>query len=560
MLSPVADLQASSRGSTHRGPAPGWRNPWALRLTVALPLLLLAWRFDWLCDDAYITFVYARNLAEGHGLVYNPGQWVEGYSEFLWAIVLAAGQALGVTPLVLSRILSLAAAVALALWLADDLAERLPATPAARFGAALFAGSLPPLGVWATGGLATLPFTASVLLLFRLCWRRGGPAPAWKLGLVGSVCALLRADGAWWVAFTLGPAILLGLVQGEEPRRWRAPALGALFAASAFAAHMAWRLWAYGDWLPLTAHVKVGLSPYALARGGRYVLHFLATFPGLLLAGGVGLAALRRGAGPALILVGATLLYAIVVGGDFMAFGRFLVPMLPFLALALGAGLARVEKRRGPLMAGALALVCIALSLPPAFDRHPIPASWRTALSVRTNRGRLSKERSEFAQWRNMVMQAEEWRTLGQALARVGSPDEWLVYGAVGAIGWYSRMHVYDRNGLITPAVAHRPPVTDPPRSPGHDKTVPAEYFLDFDPPPDYLFVLWLPPGQGSWMERLRQTRNPQLLSYLEAGKLEPLPLPPGENPKPGFDLLIVPGPGRADGSRNQGRRSGIGG
>ncbi|MEZ4463558.1 MAG: hypothetical protein R3F43_03330 [bacterium] len=33
--------------------------------------LTLAWRRLWLCDDAFISFRYARNLAEGHGLVFN---------------------------------------------------------------------------------------------------------------------------------------------------------------------------------------------------------------------------------------------------------------------------------------------------------------------------------------------------------------------------------------------------------------------------------------------------------------------------------------------------------
>ena len=43
-----------------------------------------------LTDDAFISFRYARNLLEGHGLVFNPGERVEGYSNFLWVLELAA--------------------------------------------------------------------------------------------------------------------------------------------------------------------------------------------------------------------------------------------------------------------------------------------------------------------------------------------------------------------------------------------------------------------------------------------------------------------------------------
>ena len=47
----------------------------------------MAW---FLCDDAFISFRYARNLLEGHGLVFNPGERVEGYTNLLWVLELAA--------------------------------------------------------------------------------------------------------------------------------------------------------------------------------------------------------------------------------------------------------------------------------------------------------------------------------------------------------------------------------------------------------------------------------------------------------------------------------------
>ncbi len=40
-------------------------------------------------DDAYITFRYARNLADGAGFVYNPGQPVMGTSTPLYTLWLA---------------------------------------------------------------------------------------------------------------------------------------------------------------------------------------------------------------------------------------------------------------------------------------------------------------------------------------------------------------------------------------------------------------------------------------------------------------------------------------
>ena len=45
--------------------------------------------FATLADDAFISFRYSQHLAEGHGLVFNVGEKVEGYSNFLWVVLVA---------------------------------------------------------------------------------------------------------------------------------------------------------------------------------------------------------------------------------------------------------------------------------------------------------------------------------------------------------------------------------------------------------------------------------------------------------------------------------------
>ena len=85
----------------------------ALTATLAL-LLAHALYYQFLTDDAYISFRYARNLSQGHGLVLNPGfERVEGYSNFLWVLLLAAAHFLGLSIQGSAPVLSLAATVAL---------------------------------------------------------------------------------------------------------------------------------------------------------------------------------------------------------------------------------------------------------------------------------------------------------------------------------------------------------------------------------------------------------------------------------------------------------------
>ena len=77
----------------------------ALLLAVLAGFVLIARRFDFLQDDAYITFRYIKNFITGNGLVFNIGERVEGYTTFLWTILLALPMTLGLDVLSLSRTL-----------------------------------------------------------------------------------------------------------------------------------------------------------------------------------------------------------------------------------------------------------------------------------------------------------------------------------------------------------------------------------------------------------------------------------------------------------------------
>lgn len=50
-------------------------------------------------DDAWISFRYAANWNKGWGLVYNYGERVEGYTNFLWTILIGLLMRVGAEPL-----------------------------------------------------------------------------------------------------------------------------------------------------------------------------------------------------------------------------------------------------------------------------------------------------------------------------------------------------------------------------------------------------------------------------------------------------------------------------
>ena len=70
---------------------------------------LVAWSLRFVQDDADIVFRYAEHLSRGEGLVWNVGERVEGYSSFLYTVLLGGTQRLGLDPVTTSHALGLAA-------------------------------------------------------------------------------------------------------------------------------------------------------------------------------------------------------------------------------------------------------------------------------------------------------------------------------------------------------------------------------------------------------------------------------------------------------------------
>lgn len=71
-------------------------------------IVLLAYIWNLTVDDAFISFRYALHLAQGYGLVWNIGEPpVEGYSNFLWVVILSAFIYLKLDPVIISKIIGL---------------------------------------------------------------------------------------------------------------------------------------------------------------------------------------------------------------------------------------------------------------------------------------------------------------------------------------------------------------------------------------------------------------------------------------------------------------------
>ncbi len=419
---------------------------------------------SWLSDDAFISFRYAQNLALGHGLVYNVGERVEGYTNFLWTVMAAGVLRLGGDLVLWSH----ASGVLLGLLIVVGtyrVVEPLIGPPWGLVAALLTGTSQSLLLYTARGaGLETGLFTLLALAGggAYLARERLGTRALIVAGLAFGLAALTRPEGLLLFALTALHAGFTAVMRqpGGPAERLRATlppllALGAPFLAL-FGPYFLWRLSYYGDLLPNTFYAKTGGGLKQIERGLAYAGAFALTIGGplLLVIAAPWLrswrAALASWRGYALLVTLIYSAYIISVGGDHFRGERFFVPLVPWFALLIADGVATlIQALSAPAR---LARPLLALGLVVA----SLAALARTAPLDTTIRG------LDESVW--------IWREIGWWLYDHSAPDASITVAGAGAIAFYGQRTAIDMYGLTDRHIG-RLDITDMGQGvPGHEK------------------------------------------------------------------------------------------
>lgn len=206
-----------------------------------------------LFDDAMISMRYAYNLAHGNGLVWNPGEHVEGITNPLWTGIMAIFHLLpiGLNETGLYVQILGASLLTLNLLLVKKLVEHFSDDLFVMLSAVAFTAFYAPLNSFGLLGmevsLLTLMLTAAVLLAVK----SEGKVNPWVYGLL-AVSTLVRFDMV--VPYLVVFAVLFW-TQKENRKQHLAWGLGllALFLGGQSLARFLY----YGDWLPNTYYLKV---------------------------------------------------------------------------------------------------------------------------------------------------------------------------------------------------------------------------------------------------------------------------------------------------------------
>ena len=426
---------------------------WLVIMVVALAGVLVVGRCPTaMPDDAFITFRYARNLAEGHGFVYNPGEKVLGTTSPLWALILGGIHWLfpGIDLPMVARALSalfygLVGLIVFALarrWLS----KLVSVTRSWALGLAFLASTLwllspQALGSSACTGMETAFFTF-LLILSAYMYDKGRGVLA---GVVLGVSVVTRIDAAVAVACFVLWSFLLR-------RKSLLPVCIGVLVIS-----LPWFLFSYlyfGSLIPNTLVAKSVL--YADSEWSWTRSQMLFT----ILGGRLG-AFLWGLASVSLVLMVLKrfptwfALYPLAYATSLVMFvscppGWYFVPFWPSVILTATLGVAAILRLSRTTATGKVATWLSGL-LP----------SWRTystllgyglilviivSLCVRT----MNTARIVFEQHGSSATHVGGPGGIGDYLSRYPT-DKMVFIGDIGAVGWLSNLRVYDFAGLVTP-------------------------------------------------------------------------------------------------------------
>jgi hypothetical protein len=331
-----------------------------------------------LFDDAMISMRYARNLAEGHGLLWNPGQArVEGYTNFLWTLWMALLHLLPIPESKVALVVMLSGALILVanLLVVRRIAERLaPEAPLAASLSIWLTALYYPLIYWTLRGmevgLITLTISMSVLVALRVPDR----APCQELMALAALIAvgiLTRPDVVVPCAVISG--YVLWSTRAESRRVVALVLVGSIVGTLAI--HTTLRMVYYGAPFPNTYYLKVKGAPLGvrLSRGLLSLLVFdlLHMIVPVALSAGYVFTHFRKRRGVSGVHLLAAIFvvlcaYSAYVGGDawesLQYANRYVTPAMPGLlilsAMAIDDLLGEQTRRRRVAIQG---LACLFL-------------------------------------------------------------------------------------------------------------------------------------------------------------------------------------------------------
>lgn len=468
---------------------------------------LLAGIYVWHClavnfvmDDAFISFQYVKNFVRGEGLVYNPGERVEGYTNFLWVILLSGFHWLlpQISLLYIAQILGIFFGV-LTILLVCRFSRIYINTfwPICMMGGTFLAFHS-GFSAWGTAGLETTMFAflifagAYAFISYLRTGRKFLLAP-----LVFAIASLTRPDGLLFFIITTAYVIVTEKKRGEKQLFWRL-LMWMLVFSSIYLPYFIWSFSYYGYPVPNTFYAKVGSGIHQYIRGVGYLWHYIQMYGFFIFIPPL-LTLLRRKRvywrDYLALLVSAYVIYLVYVGGDGLGFFRFVVHIAPLIYLLVSDGFDDIYiriKRFSFVPAGwkqfipAMLIICISLTFtmrqsvfPVIFSKHYMWYEPQSELSFP-----VQNNDNTYVWFDNYFV--DRLATAARWLETNAQPNSLVASTPAGSIAYHMNLNVIDMLGLNDVHIAHTEVAEHGRARAGHEKGN-GKYVLARSP--DYILM-----------------------------------------------------------------------
>ncbi|MFC2144644.1 hypothetical protein ACFLQM_03045, partial [Acidobacteriota bacterium] len=415
----------------------------------------LAWH--WTMDDAFISLRYVENFWGGAGLVFNPGERVEGITNIGWVVVLLPISRF-LDPVVAAKVLAAVflglaflGMIRLGLAVAHSIGQREMGLPIHLYVVppVLFALVQFELMFFSASGMETALIAFGLVACAVLLVKDRGLVPA------AAISALLFSVHP--EAVLIWPLTQLFLVAGKG----RDGLAGFWKANTVFVGIVAgitfWRFLYYGSFLPNTAVAKttslIGIAERSygvLAGNCPIVPPLLAGIPTYLLVA-VGVSTIFLVKARAGAFLGAAyfvgILFAVYAGQDWTSLGRYFAPFVPVTMISLWWGMVAImEWLWGRAGWRRELMVLVAIGLVTA-----IGATFGVRTLTRLTQKQLERYPG-YVMTSSYLIEPANWISQHVPASSV------IATRRIGAVGFYSGHRVFDwKWGLTDPEVARWP-------------------------------------------------------------------------------------------------------
>ena len=380
-------------------------------------------------DDSWIHAVFARNIAEGQGFSFNPGERVAGSTAPLYTILLALLYKVTGEFVWTEKVLGVLCQAASAILVFFTMLVWDPKARTRAFLAGAIVAISPPL-LWAALSGMEIPVYLLLVCLGLYFYAKQRPV---LMTLCWSIGVWVRPDGLF--------LLLLGLILVPRDRWKQAAVAGAILGA-----FFLFNLGIGGTIFPQTVGAKAHFAIEPVTRtwnllrewGALWGIPYKRTeaieHPAFLLVGmAAGAWALSRKR-PLLALYAVGLPVALSLFRSEAASGkRYILYVIPFGAILAAQGFDWLSTKlmRRHALAGLIALGVIALG-------------WQGVYVVR-----------KATQYGWNVQNIDKMQGyLGRLSHFLTEPGDRIATNDIGAIGWYSRRTIVDLVGLVSPSMS----------------------------------------------------------------------------------------------------------